>query len=165
MVCVLFGGVMSHTELLRLFTVTAVWFTQRWLIVLLSAVTLKTPGRQTLQPLVPPFSPSSSQLSCLLLPLFFFLTNWCSVNGTHWNWDGASETGPRGWIKDCWRVSVRKTGLPWWFAIKLSQYQTATATVEVGCKEARSSIQSNISLWWPIDWSQCYFCVFDGVLF
>lgn len=69
----LFGGVMSHTELLRQFPVAVVWFTQRWLIVLLSVITSQAPWRQILHPpaprtRIPPLFPLSSFHH---LPLFF----------------------------------------------------------------------------------------------
>lgn len=69
----LFGGVMSHTELLRQFPVAVVWFTQRWLIVLLSVITSQAPWRQILHPPAPRtrIPPLFLLSSFHHLPLFF----------------------------------------------------------------------------------------------
>lgn len=113
-----YGGVMSHTELRRA-SVTVVWLTQRWLIVLLTVITSETPGRQILLPPNPShphsFHPPSNY------PFFFFFhsstqfpfrsklpIDWCPVNGSHQNNHWAFQTAPRRWIKDCWSVSLRQ---------------------------------------------------------
>lgn len=75
---ILFGGVMSHAELLRRCCVTVVWFTLRWLIALLG---VHTSGANRSPPSHPWYSRSSLPQSCLYPPLFSLplRIDWCLV--------------------------------------------------------------------------------------
>lgn len=75
---ILFGGVMSHAELLRRCCVTMVWFTLRWLIALLG---VHTSGANRSPPSHPWYSRSSLPQSCLSPPLLSLplWIDWCLV--------------------------------------------------------------------------------------
>lgn len=102
-------GAKSHKELLVL-SVTAVWFSQKWLIVPVSVITLETPGRRILPTLLPSqhsFCPTFLLIASLLLPLSLIIS-WLLLAHRHLNKHSLLflKNDQFRLQKSCWSVSL-----------------------------------------------------------